>query len=121
MVDSTTGEKTSRQNLFNILGLCADPDEALQYYRSILYTRGSLQNNTVSFYSSEGLETGLSVVEAVERSHSVATLGKTNFLKLDPAILLRNTNHHLTHFSTVFWIRIRIGLLFLWIRIPRSF
>jgi hypothetical protein len=39
--------------------------------------------------SSEGVETGLTVRQVLEQSHIVATLGKNNFLKLDPAILLR--------------------------------
>jgi hypothetical protein len=43
--------------------------------------------------SSEGVETGLTVRQVLEQSHIVATLGKNNFLKLDPAILLREAQN----------------------------
>ncbi len=41
----------------------------------------------ISSFVSEGVETGLTVCQVVEKCHVVAVLGKNNYAKIDPAIL----------------------------------
>ncbi len=55
------------------------------------------------YLSSEGVETGLTVRQVLEQSHIVATLGKNNLLKLDPAILLREAQN-LSLFFYIYFI-----------------